>query len=107
MHAWWVRGNAVLTLCTSVLAAVCIAVTITGMTSLRQLRSCYRSLIQNATVTRHVCKLYADLLHKSDPFVHVDLVEVQGLQREYDRFLGYRERVCCLPETKSHAFGAF
>lgn len=30
MHAWWIRGNAVLTLCTSVLAAVCIAVTITG-----------------------------------------------------------------------------
>ena len=51
-------------------------------------------------------QLYADLLHKSDPFVHVDLVEVQGLQREYDRFLGYRERVCCLPQTKSNAFAA-
>ena len=30
MHAWWIRGNAVLTLCTSVLAAVCVAVSITG-----------------------------------------------------------------------------
>ena len=30
MHSWWIRGNAVLTLCTSVLAVVCIAATITG-----------------------------------------------------------------------------
>ncbi|DBA66797.1 TPA: hypothetical protein ACH3X2_001938 [Trebouxia sp. C0005] len=62
MHAWWIRGNAVLTLCTSVLAAVCIAVSIT------------------------------DLFHKSNPFVSASLVEVQGLQREYDRWVGYRER---------------
>ena len=30
MHSWLIRGNAVLTLCTSVLAVVCIAVTLTG-----------------------------------------------------------------------------
>lgn len=62
MHAWWIRGNAVLTLCTSVLAVVCIAVSVT------------------------------DLFHKGDPFVNASLVEVQGLQREYDRWVGYRER---------------
>ena len=30
MYSWLIRGNAVLTLCTSVLAVVCIAVTLTG-----------------------------------------------------------------------------
>jgi len=40
-----------------------------------------------------VC-LLTDLFHKSNPFVNASLVEVQGLQREYDRWVGYRERVC-------------
>ena len=40
-----------------------------------------------------VC-LLTDLFHKGDPFVNASLVEVQGLQREYDRWVGYRERVC-------------
>ena len=30
MHTWWIRGNAILTLCSSVLAAVCLAVAFTG-----------------------------------------------------------------------------
>ena len=37
--------------------------------------------------------LSADVLHKSHPFVNASLVEVQGLQKEYDRWVGYRERV--------------
>ena len=109
MHVWWVRGNAVLTLCTSVLAAICISVTITGTTLSQHLPSCHMvaDSADSLTQLRMRCvRLYADLLHKSDPFVHVDLVEVQGLQREYDRFLGHRERVCCLLVTKSHAFVA-
>lgn len=62
MHSWWIRGNAVLTLCTSVLAVVCVAVTLT------------------------------DYIHTSNPSIHAGLVEVQGLHKEYDRWVGYRER---------------
>ena len=36
--------------------------------------------------------ILADYIHTSNPFVHASLVEVQGLQREYDRWVGYRER---------------
>ncbi len=38
--------------------------------------------------------------------MHASLVEVQGLQREYDRWVGYRERVCLYLNRHSsvHAF---
>ena len=38
-----------------------------------------------------------DHIHSSNPSIHADLIEVQGLHKEYDRWVGYRERVCvCL-----------
>ncbi len=38
--------------------------------------------------------------------MHASLVEVQGLQREYERWVGYRERVCLYLNRQSslHAF---
>ena len=93
MHTWYYRGNALFTLLTSALAFVCIAVSITGDFVVY----CQATVINILSTRLKFCdQLHltaADFLDKHQPVVEASLVEIQGLQKEYDRWVGTKDKV--------------